>query len=200
MKKGFLFISALSLLSVFSCVDEVHQPEDAKEVKVSVSLASVLTKTYLGELEGNARKVCWSEGDAVNLNGYPSVALTAEQAGKATADFKFYNGSLPYNMVYPASICKEFTQDGKVTVEVSATQEYSPTSFGKGAAILYGYSSTEGAPVELKNLCGAVKVTLSSVAGATISRALLISNDENVPLAGEFVIDPKTGEYSVLKG
>ena len=200
MKKGFLFISALSLLSVFGCVNEVYQPEEAKEVKVSVSLASVLTKTYLGELEGNARKVCWSEGDAVNLNGYPSVALTAEQAGKATADFKFYNGSLPYNMVYPASICKEFTQDGKVTVEVSATQEYSPTSFGKGAAILYGYSSTEGAPVELKNLCGAVKVTLSSVAGATISRALLISNDENVPLAGEFVIDPKTGEYSVLKG
>ena len=200
MKKRFLFISALSLLSVFSCVDEVHQPEDAKEVKVSVSLTSVLTRTYLGEIEDNPRKVCWSEGDAVNLNGYPSVALTAKQAGKATADFKFYNGSLPYNMVYPASICKEFTQDGKVTVDVPATQEYSPTSFGKGAAILYGYSDAEGVPVELKNLCGAVKVTLTSVAGATISKALLISNDKNVPLAGEFVIDPKTGEYSVLKG
>ena len=200
MKKGFLFISALSLLSVFGCVDEVHQPEDAKEVKVSVSLASVLTRTYLGEIEGNTRKVCWSEGDAVNLNGYSSVPLTAEQAGKATADFKFYNGSLPYNVVYPASICKEFTHDGKVTVEVSAIQEYSPTSFGKGAAILYGYSDAEGVPVELKNLCGAVKVTLTSVAGATIGKALLISNDKNVPLAGEFVIDPKTGEYSVSKG
>ena len=199
MKKGLLFISALSLLSVFGCVDEVHQPEDAKEVKVSVSLASVLTRTYLGDLKDNVRQVYWSPGDAVSLNGYVSRALTEEQAGDPSAEFKFYGGSMPYSVIYPASICGEFV-GGEVTVNVPATQEYSPTSFGKGAAILYGYSEIEGAPVVLNNLCGAVKVTLKSQAGTTIKRAVLISNDKTVPVAGTFVIDPQTGAYTVSKG
>ena len=192
MKKGFLFISALSLLTMFGCMNETLQPESSKELKVSVSLASVQTRTYLGEIDGNVRQVYWSEGDAVSMNGFASDVLTADQAGKATADFKFYNGAVPYRVIYPASICKEFTPDGMVTVDVPATQEYSSDSFGKGAAILYGYSAVEGSPVVLNNLCGAVKVSLKSQAGTTIKRAVLISNDKTVPVAGTFVIDPQT--------
>ena len=134
------------------------------------------------------------------MNGFASDVLTADQAGKATADFKFYNGAVPYRVIYPASICKEFTPDGMVTVDVPATQEYSSDSFGKGAAILYGYSDVEGSPVVLNNLCGAVKVTLKSQAGTTIKRAVLISNDKTAPVAGTFVIDPQTGVYTVSKG
>ena len=167
---------------------------------MSVSLASVQTKTYLGEVDGNVRQVYWSEGDAVSMNGFASDVLTADQAGKATADFKFYNGSVPYRVIYPASICKEFTPDGMVTVDVPATQEYSPDSFGKGSAILYGYSDIEDSPVVLHNLCGAVKVSLKSQAGAMIKRAVLISNDKTVPVAGTFVIDPQTGAYTVSEG
>ena len=200
MKKGLLFISALSLLTMSGCMNETLQPESSKELKVSVSLASVQTRTYLGEIDGNVRQVYWSEGDAVSMNGFASDVLTADQAGKATADFKFYNGAVPYRVIYPASICKEFTPDGMVTVDVPATQEYSSDSFGKGAAILYGYSDVEGSPVVLNNLCGAVKVTLKSQAGTTIKRAVLISNDNTVPVAGTFVIDPQTGVYTVSKG
>ena len=87
-----------------------------------------------------------------------------------------------------------------VTVDVPATQEYSSDSFGKGAAILYGYSDVEGSPVVLNNLCGAVKVTLKSQAGTTIKRAVLISNDKTVPVAGTFVINPQTGAYTVSEG
>ena len=200
MKKRFLFISAFLLLALSSCMNETLQPESSMELKVSVSLAAVQTKTYLGEVDGNTRKVYWSEGDAVSMNGFASDVLSAEQAGNATADFKFYNGDLPYRVVYPASICKEFTPDGKVTVDVPATQEYSSDTFGKGAAILYGYSETEDSPVVLNNLCGAVKVTLKSEAGTAIKRAVLISNDKTVPVAGTFVIDPQTGAYTISEG
>lgn len=201
MKKVLLFISALSLLSVIGCVSEVHDSESAKEeVKVSVSLTSVQAKTYLGEVEGNVRKVLWSEGDAVSLNGYVSTALTADQAGSPDAEFKFYNVSLPYSVVYPASICGEFTSDGKVTVDIPAVQEYSATSFGRGAAILYGCSESEDVPVVLNNLCGAVKVTLTSPAAITIRKAMLLSNDKTAPLAGKFVIDTRSGEYTVSQG
>ena len=200
MKKELLFLFGLLSFFALGCVSETREPESAKEVKVSVSLSSVQTRTYLGEVDGNVRPVLWSEGDAVSMNGYTSAALTADKAGSPEADFKFYNVSLPYNVVYPASICKEFTNDGKVTVEVPATQQYSATSFGKGAAILYGFSETEGEPVVLNNLCGAVKVTLTSPTGTTIKRAVLISNDEAVSIAGTFVIDPQTGVYTVSEG
>ena len=206
MKKELLFISAFLLSVLSGCVNETLQPESSKELKVSVSLASVQTKTYLGEDDDNdndndnVRQVYWSPGDAVSMNGFASDELTDDQAGKATADFKFYNGSVPYRVIYPASICKEFTPDGMVTVDVPATQEYSSDSFGKGSAILYGYSDSEDSPVVLNNLCGAVKVSLKSEAGVTIKKAVLISNDKAVSVAGTFVINPQTGAYTVSEG
>ena len=169
-------------------------------MNVSVNLATVQTKTYLGEVEDGRRQVYWSPGDAINLNGYESLPLTEKQAGKATADFQLYNGALPYKVIYPASICGEFAADGTVTVNVPSMQEYSPISFGKGSAILYGYSESEDEPVTLNNLCAAVKVTLKSSKGKSISKAAIISNSSAAPVAGKFNINPMTGEYSVVEG
>ena len=169
-------------------------------MNVSVNLATVQTKTYLGEVEDGRRQVYWSAGDAINLNGYESLPLTQEQAGKATADFQLYNGALPYKVIYPASICGEFAADGSVVVNVPPMQEYSPSSFGKGSAILYGYSESEDELVTLHNLCAAVKVSLNSSAGISISKAAIISNSSAAPVAGKFTINPMTGEYSVVDG
>ena len=169
-------------------------------MNVSVNLATVQTKTYLGEVEDGRRQVYWSAGDAINLNGYESLPLTQEQAGKAAADFQFYNGALPYKVIYPASICGEFAADGTVTVNVPSMQEYSPSSFGKGSAILYGYSESEDEPVTLNNLCAAVKVSLKSSAGISIAKAAIVSNSSAAPVAGKFTINPMTGEYSVVEG
>ena len=169
-------------------------------MNVSVNLATVQTKTYLGEVEDGRRQVYWSTGDAINLNGYESLPLTQEQAGKATADFQLYNGALPYKVIYPASICGEFAADGTVIVNVPSMQEYSPSSFGKGSAILYGYSESEDEPVTLNNLCAAVKVSLKSSAGISISKAAIVSNSSSAPVAGKFTINPMTGEYSVVEG
>ena len=169
-------------------------------MNVSVNLATVQTKTYLGEVEDGRRQVYWSAGDAINLNGYESLPLTQEQAGKAAADFQLYNGALPYKVIYPASICGEFAADGTVTINVPSVQEYSPSSFGKGSAILYGYSESEDEPVTLNNLCAAVKVSLKSSAGISISKAAIVSNSSSAPVAGKFTINPMTGEYSVVEG
>ena len=198
MNKGLLFVTALSFLSVFGCVSETARPEN-QEVKVSVSLASVSTRTYLGEEADGRRQVCWSEGDAVNVNGYESLPLTAEQAGRASAEFMLYNGTAPFSVIYPASIYQGQSADGMVSVKIPATQEYSATSFGKGAAVLYGYGESADVPVSLNNLCAAVKVTLNS-AENSISQARIISNSKSAPIAGDFSIDPKTGEYTVTSG
>ena len=181
------------------CVKEPVQQEN-RLINVSVNLATVQTKTYLGEVEGDRRQVYWSTGDAISLNGYESLPLTQDQAGKPTADFQLYSGSLPYKVIYPASICGEFASDGTVTVNVPSSQEYSSSSFGKGAAILYGYSESEDEPVILHNLCAAVKVSLNSASGISVSKAAIISNSAAAPIAGKFIIDPKTGQYNVSEG
>lgn len=198
MNKGLLFGTAFSLLSILGCISETDQPVD-HEVKVSVSLASVQTKTYLGEEVEGRRQVYWSEGDAVNVNGYESLPLTAEQAGGASADFLLYNGTAPFNVIYPAQIYQGQASDGMITVKIPSIQEYSATSFGKDAAILYGYTESEDVPATLHNLCAAVKVTLNS-SQTKISQARIISNSDAFPIAGDFCINPRSGEYTVTSG
>ena len=198
MNKGLLFVTVCSLLAFIGCVNEVTQPVD-QEVKLSVCLSSVRTKTYLGDETNGRRQVCWSAGDAVNVNGYESLPLTSEQAGGASADFRLYNGVAPFNVIYPASIYQDKSADGTISVNIPVTQEYSASSFGKGAAVLYGYSESDDIPVTLHNLCAAVKVTLTK-SEACISKARIISNSKSSPIAGTFTLNPRTGEYNAVSG
>lgn len=198
MCKRILFISAAVLL-VLGCTKEMRSSQEEATVKVGVSLSQVQTRTYLDpSVTGGRRQVCWSEGDAVNLNGYTSLPLTADQAGKSSADFMFYNGTGPFSIIYPASICEgsKYAEDGTIMVDIPAVQEYSATSFGNGAAVLYGYGETQ--PVTLNNLCGAVRVTVKGQ--KTIRKALLISNDRSAAIAGKYCLNPRTGAYTVQSG
>ena len=171
MNKGLLFVTALSLLAASGCIREASFPEK-QEMKLSVSLTSVHARTYLGETDGSRRQVYWSEGDAVNVNGYESLPLTEEQTknGSQTAEFKLYNSTAPFRVIYPASIVDELCPDGKFSVMVPSAQEYSANSFGKGSAILYGYGEAADEPVTLHNLCAAIKVSLNN-SDAVISKA-----------------------------
>ncbi len=203
MNRTILLISFVAALLAAGCVKESGQSETPPVTKVGVSLAEVATKTWLDPQtdETNIRKVYWSEGDVINVNGFPSIPLTAEQADKSVADFLFYNGEAPFSVIYPASVCENssYDQDGAITITIPSVQEYSPTSFGNGAAILYGYGEEQ--PVMLNNLCGAVQVTLKDAA-TKIVRAVLFSNGgkDTAPVAGSFRLNPQTGECTVLSG
>lgn len=202
MNKITLFISVVTALMTISCAVEPDQPVKAPQTKLGVSLEEVQSKTHLGP-EGTdqekVRKVLWSEGDMINVNGSVSQPLTAQQSGGTTAEFSFNCAMSEYNVVYPASVCadREYSADGTIAIEIPSIQKYSPTSFGNGAAILYGYAS-EGSSVNLQNLCGAVRVTLTGA--ATVKSAIMVSTDVTEPVAGTFNLNPRTGELSVIEG
>ena len=186
----------------FSCAVEPDQSVKVPQTKLGVSLEDVHSKTHLapeGTDQEKVRKVLWSEGDMINVNGSVSLPLTAQQAGGTTAEFSFNSAMSEYNVVYPASVCadREYSADGIITIEIPSTQKYCPTSFGNGAAILYGYAS-EGSSVNLENLCGAVRVTLTGA--ATVKSAIMVSADVTEPVAGTFSINPRTGDLSVISG
>ena len=202
MNKITLFISVVTALMTISCAVEPDQPVKAPQTKLGVSLEEVQSKTHLGP-EGTdqekVRKVLWSEGDMINVNGSVSQPLTAQQSGGTTAEFSFNCAMSEYNVVYPASVCadRDYSAYGTITIEIPSIQKYSPTSFGNGAAILYGYAS-EGSSVNLQNLCGAVRVTLTGA--ATVKSAIMVSTDVTEPVAGTFNLNPRTGELSVIEG
>lgn len=202
MNKVTLFISVVTALMTISCAVEPDQPVKAPQTKLGVSLEDVQSKTHLapgGTDQEKVRKVLWSEGDMINVNGSVSQPLTAQQSGGTTAEFSFNCAMSEYNVVYPASVCAdhEYSADGTIAIEIPSIQKYSPTSFGNGAAILYGYAS-EGSSVNLQNLCGAVRVTLTGA--ATVKSAIMVSTDVTEPVAGTFSINPRTGDLSVIEG
>ena len=202
MNKVTLFISVVTTIMTMSCAVEPNQSVKSPQTKLGVSLEDVQSKTQLapeGTDQEKVRKVLWSVGDMINVNGTVSQPLTAQQSGGTTAEFSFNCAMSEYNVVYPASVCadREYSADGTITIEIPSIQKYSPTSFGNGAAILYGYAS-EGSSVNLENLCGAVRVTLTGA--ATVKSAIMVSTDVTEPVAGTFNLNPRTGELSVIEG
>ena len=202
MNKVTLFIAAVATIMIAGCAVEPDQPVQEPLTKLGVSLEGVQSRTHLapeGPDQAKVRKVLWSEGDMINVNGSVSLPLTAQQAGQTVAEFSFNTAMPEYRVVYPASVCgdREYSADGTIAIEIPSSQKYSPTSFGNGAAILYGYE-VEGSDVNLENLCGAVRVTLTGA--ATVKRAILVSADVTEPVAGTFRLNPQTGELSVIEG
>ena len=92
MNKVTLFISVVTALMTISCAVEPDQPVKAPQTKLGVSLEDVQSKTHLapeGTDQEKVRKVLWSEGDMINVNGSVSQPLTAQQSGGTTAEFSF---------------------------------------------------------------------------------------------------------------
>ena len=208
MNKTLRFAYAILSLFLVSCIAEEAPQVEQEATTLTVGLTDVQTKTYLAEeAEDGYRSVLWDEGDVINVNGSDSSPLTAEQAGFRFADFTFYNTVAPFNVIYPASIyeCKasdlaeENVPANTTIINIPVSQKYSPTSFGKGAAILYGYTDKGNSSVELKDLCAAVKITLKK--GTDILKsAQVLSNSKSSSIAGKYALDTQTGKYEVLEG
>lgn len=197
MKKN-LYPLFLTLLFLSGCsLTETGLP-DQPSVTLGVSTGTVSTKTWLdGNNEGDSLPVYWSDGDRINVNGHKSLpVIVPEGEAISHADFTVRGAQAPYSVVYPADICAaDWEGNGPVTITIPKTQEYSSSSFGNGSAILYGYSENEH--VQLKNLCGALLISLIGE-DTDIVQASLISSGK--PITGAFKLDPADGSLEVIEG
>lgn len=163
MKTRYIFIlAAMGLLA--SCA---KQMEIAPDVQESTGVKTVLqvgidleTKTFMGDLENGSRKVFWSNGDQIRVNGKASAALTEQPDSSQTAFFSFdVEPGLPYNVVYPAGIYKDATH-----VTLPDFQTWKEGNFADGMFPMAGYSA-DGTNVTLKHLCAVVKVSILRATG-----------------------------------
>ena len=142
------------------------------------------TRTSLGELENGARKVYWSNGDAIAVNGVASAALADIEAQSATAEFVFDGVlNLPYKAVYPASAYTDAN-----TVTLAAVQAKAVNSFGEGAEPMAAYADAEG-DLQFRHLCAVVKISLTADTDADLIEYVEFRGNGSEQVSGAFSID-----------
>ncbi len=134
---------------------EVEQQPEQPSARTVLQVGIADTKTYLGDSNAGARKVYWSNGDQIRVNGTASDALAGLADNTASADFTFTGDlSTPYNVLYPASIYTDATH-----VTLPAVQTYKEGGIADNMLPLAGYSST-GDNLSLSHLCAMVKISV----------------------------------------
>ena len=194
----------LAAVAFCSCGREElpEKTENADGVVLHAGLVSAQTKTWLdseGLKDSPTKKVYWSDGDKINVNGQVSSPVSVTEGEKISeADFHLRSVDGPYNVIYPHDIVLDeiYDEAGCVTISLASSQTYHPTTFASGSAVMYGYSESEN--VTLHNLCAAVRVNLTGAVG--VSAASLVSESTDAPICGTFRLCPQTGELVPVEG
>ena len=187
MRKIFRSVAALAVVMFAGCTTDLTNEVVAPVVggKTTVEIGFEDSRTYLGELVDGARKVYWSNGDQVNINGVTSSAVELNET-KTHATFTFEQELVyPYSIFYPAEMYK----DG-ATITLPATQGAATGSFASDTAPM-AVVAVEGEPMVLKHLAAVVRLQLKGVEahnGHKINKVEFRGNNGE-QVSGEFAIN-----------
>lgn len=185
-----------------SCESEITAPEVVVTPENGVYALRIgipETKTTLGELDGNKRKVYWSDGDQIAVNGIASNPLSGLAANSTVAEFTFATAqTAPYSILYPASIWRDET-----SVILPSVQDFVTGSFADGACPMAAYSA-DGQNLSLKYLCAVVKVPLklSEEANADTDKIdnIVFKSNGSELMSGDFTIDYSNASLEGISG
>ncbi len=195
MKKTLFYLSAVALVLATACNKEIAGPEaPAGKTTVSVSLDDQ-TKTTLADEVAGARKVLWSEGDKIAINGTASEALAI--GGTQTAKFSFTSeiadptAAQPWNVLYPASVYKDAQ-----TITLAATQQIAE---GDNIVpdVLPMAKQVTTKEVTLSHVCGILSI---QVEGAVEVSELVLTANNGEALSGDFSLDYATCGLTAVEG
>ncbi len=213
-----IFMAVVAGMFAFSCVTDTTEDlgvqlegvHKGHGTTLTLSMPEV-TKTHIGAKVDNLYPLYWSEGDAISLNGNASNPLegVAENATAATFTFGTEDIAYPYCVVYPAeaSRAEGDVTEGEEVVEPEAgttvypvnflsAQKYTVDTFAPQAAPMYGYTTEEGAMIEMQHLTGVLRLAVKGN-GEKLT-ALTVSASAG-KIAGPHTIDCATGELVALE-
>lgn len=188
MKRHILSVVAagLALTLVTGCMKDDTSDVVVSSGKTQISAGISETRTSIGELVDGSRKVYWSNGDQIAVNGTASAALEnlGEQTGTAVFTFDGVL-STPYNALYPASIWTDAS-----TVTLPASQTHVDGSFGQNASPMATYAADESElPMQFHHLCAVVKLTITPDADTDEISYIEFRGNASEQVSGAFAID-----------
>ena len=127
--------------------------------------------------------VVWAAGDTVVCNNELSSEVAASSVGTSSAAFEFTSVAYPYEVFYPADF---YSKAG--SIRFPSQQVLAKGAYDHKNLVMIGYSATTD--VEMKNLCGIVRLPFRSQAGEplTISE-ILVESVNGEALSGKYHIN-----------
>lgn len=184
MKYTTLAALCATMFAFTGCVKDDTADVAPAAGKTVIGAGIADTRTSLGENVDGVRKVYWSNGDRINVNGAASEALADVPAETSSVQFTF-DGilNLPYSAVYPASIYTDAS-----TVTLPATQAYAAGSFGANAAPMAAYINSDG-NLKFHHLCAVVKLSITKDSDADQISYVEFRGKAGEQVSGKFAID-----------
>ena len=189
MRKIFKTVAALAVVIFASCTNELmnenNAPIDSETTVVGVGF--VESKTYLGDLVDGARKVYWSDGDQIAINGNESTEIAISE-NKNFAEFTFVGDlDYPYSVLYPASAYVDPS-----TISLPAVQAAADGTFATNCAPM-SCVAEEDEPIALHHLTSVVRLQVklpaeSVHAGHKLAK-IEFRGKAGEQVSGQFTID-----------
>ncbi len=205
MKQNILiaFLGIALLLLAAGCRQpETEQPMAA--VHYLTAYTSSATKSQLGLKEDGNYCAFWTKKDAlaVYVDGVPSPDKYVLTAGEGTGKGTFagaVSGSR-YVALYPyEDRVPEGLQGDVLNLTLPSVQLYSPGSFGEGAYPMLAVD--EGDKLSFKNLCAALKISMTGA--ATVKSVRFVAHDTTMAVSGPATVRTgftETPELEMAKG
>ena len=176
----------MATLLVAGCAKEnLIEPETSAGVQEGTTVLTAVAAPSVKTVLQDDKKVLWTNGDKINVNGVESAALELEEAA-ASAQFTFV-GLLEttYKAVFPASIYKD-----ENTVTLPAYQTYKAGSFAETASPMAAVSETKS--LEFSHLCAVIKLTVKAGAEHNSIAYVDFYGKNNEQVSGDFSINYET--------
>ncbi|MBQ9411336.1 MAG: hypothetical protein IJU21_06980 [Bacteroidales bacterium] len=187
MKQKIFLLAALPCILLASCAKETLSPENNSPEKVFTLEASAprdivaTTKTSMVEDGIDNYAVTWSAGDAIKVNGNASTGITVNPSNAKKATFEFSSEiEAPFKSVYPSSVYKS-----ESVITIPATQTFASGTFDPAAAIMAGYSTSNG--IVFQHMMSYLLFTFDSKDNAKI-KSIQVKPNGTTPMSGDFNI------------
>ena len=167
--KKLCFFALAAVVLLAGCNKEFQTPEIVVSKAVTTLEVGIApaTRTQMADAVAGERKVYWSDGDKININGTASDALSSVPEETESTSFTFGSVlSTPYNVLYPASIYVDATH-----VNLPAIQAYDAKGFADGFFPMAGYSA-DGSSISVSHLCAVLKIS--------VKRATVDADTDNI--------------------
>lgn len=192
MKKIFRSVAALAVVMFAGCTTEIVDDNFAPAVDGNTTVVTFdlgESRTSLGELdENNHRKVLWSTGDKIAINGVTSAEAVISEENPSKALFSFDSALVyPYNALYPAAFYKD-----DATITLPATQGVGVGTFATNTLPMAAHIG-EGEAATLHHVAGALRFRIKQAAaeGADAHEIHHVEfrGNNGEQLSGDFAID-----------
>ena len=202
--KKFFYMAVAAIAALSSCSDDNDAilGEGGKQSDGVASFTATIesdatTRTTIADGTGTNKKVLWSDGDAVSINGVnytTSLSSASETATFTTSGTAAQTIEGKYKAIYPTAYSSG--TGSNIVYRLPAVHAYSD-----------GFNMpmyAEGTTTDLafKNLCGVLAVTVKNISGIKAVRVISTTEDVEAPmntkLSGEFTVAMSGGGDPVM--